>query len=367
MKKFLSKSVQIKKQVILVGPLPPPAGGMSLQTAMFSQWLKNENILAQIIATNTMLYPSSLNKIKGIRAIFRLGVLCWQLIRALKSASMVHLMANSGWSWYFYAMPTLLISKWFKVPVIVNYRGGNARQFFDKNMSRIRSSLKSAAAIVVPSTYLKEVFQDFGFEVHVIPNAVDLNLFKPSDHQNKSFHCVVARNLEAIYGVDIAISAFALALKEIPDMKLFITGEGPEESTLKQMVADLGISEAVTFMGRLDRQEMADTFSKAHLLINASRVDNMPNALLEAQACGVPILSTKVGGIPYMVEHRSTAILVPVDNVVLMSEGIVELCRDEVLRSRLRDTSLSEVKKLAWPLTIKIWKRIYHQVGVSIV
>lgn len=80
---------------------------------------------------------------------------------------------------------------------------------------------------------------------------------------------------------------------------------------LEELACRLGLADVVTFTGRVDNEGMAALYQSADIMINPSLVDNMPISLLEALASSVPVVSTDVGGVPFMVEHEKTALLVP--------------------------------------------------------
>ena len=103
---------------------------------------------------------------------------------------------------------------------------------------------------------------------------------------------------------------------------------GPREHALEQLAAGLGMTDAVTFIGRLDNEAIAAVYDSADIMINPSLADNMPISVLEALASGVPVVSTNVGGIPYLVEHEKTAMLVPARNPEAMANAILSLLND---------------------------------------
>jgi glycosyltransferase involved in cell wall biosynthesis len=80
--------------------------------------------------------------------------------------------------------------------------------------------------------------------------------------------------------------------------------------SLQALAASLGIADAVCFVGRLDRDQVAALYSEADVILNPSRVDNMPNSVLEAMACGLPVVSTRAGGVPHIVRDGVSALLV---------------------------------------------------------
>ncbi len=360
----------------LVGPVPPPNGGMAMQTRQLARLLESEGVSVQLLATNGPYRPAFAGRVPVLRALFRLLPFLVELWRLTGRVDVIHLMANSGWSWQLHAAPTLWLGWLRSTPVVVNYRGGEAQTYFQRSFRRVRPSLSKAADVVVPSGYLQSVFRQFGETARIIPNIIDRGLFHPgapdkSDtdaghhtgpHTNPGpdrFTLVITRNLEPIYGIDTAIRAFAQAFSADPTLRLRIAGSGPSENALKALVQQLGLADAVAFVGRLDRPGIVALYAEADAMLNPSTVDNMPNSVLEALACGIPVISTDVGGVPFVVDHRKTALLVPASDVAAMAGAISELRGDGALRRTLSANGLADIEQYTWARVRQQWLGLY--------
>src|SRR6202022_4669045 len=95
--------------LLLVGPLPPPSGGMANQTAQLAAMLAKEGCRVTVVRVNEPYRPSWVGRIRGARALFRLVPYLFRLARATQSADIVHVMANSGWAWHLFAAPAIWI------------------------------------------------------------------------------------------------------------------------------------------------------------------------------------------------------------------------------------------------------------------
>ncbi len=346
------------KKVTIVGPLAPPAGGMANQTKKLADFLQSEGIEVEVIRTNADYKPKIIGKIPVIRAVFRLLAYLTTLLCRLKHTDVIHIMANSGWSWHLFAAPAICVARMFRKPVIVNYRGGYAQEFFEKSWFWVNLTMKKAQTVTVPSVFLQEVFERFKVTADIVPNVLDQTLFfqtSKATHAN-SPHIIVARNLEQIYDVATTINAFAKIKQELPEAQLSIAGTGPELKSLTQQAADLGLIEAVTFTGRLSPNEMAELYQQADLMLNASTVDNTPNAIIEALACGTPVVTTNAGGIPKLVSHQHDALLVNINDANNMAKQAVMILKDEELANKLVENGLNTISKFYWSnvwLTLK--------------
>jgi phenylacetate-CoA ligase len=138
-----------------------------------------------------------------------------------------------------------------------------------------------------------------------------------------------------------------------------LAGAGPERAALETLAHELRIESAVRFAGWLDRDAMADLYRTADVALNPSLVDNMPNSLLEALACGVPVVSTRVGGVPYLVKDGVTAVLVDPGNDAAMAEALLRVLRDGGFAARLAKAGLEEVQRYTWTSVRERWGDVY--------
>jgi glycosyltransferase involved in cell wall biosynthesis len=350
----------------LVGPLPPPFGGMANQTRQLASLLRAEGLDVALVRTNEPHRPAWIASLRGIRGLVHQIPYRRALSRLTRQIDVMHVMANSGWAWRLLAAPAVAAGVAQGVPVVVNYRGGLAREFLSQSASSVIPMLRRAAALVVPSRFLHELFAQHGLEAEVIPNVVDLAMFTPraaAPRPDRRTHVVITRNLEALYGIDTALHAVALLRELLPDLRVSIAGSGPEREALERLSASLGLANVVRFTGRLETAEIANLYRDADLLLNPSRADNTPNSLLEAAACAVPIVTTNVGGVPYLVEHGRTAWLVPADSAGEMAEAMRRVLDDAELRQRLCAAASELAASCSWPVVRDRWLGLYRRLA----
>lgn len=347
------------KRVVLVGPVPPPAGGMAGQTQLLSELLQSEGVEVCMVPVNAPYHPRWAGKLRGVRAVFRLLPYFMHLWKAVRGANLVHVMANSGWSWHLFAAPAIWVASVCRVPVVVNYRGGEADAFLSRSARWVRPSLARAQALVVPSGFLQAVFARYGVDSCIVPNVLDLALFSPAASRSiaNAPHIVVARNLEPIYGIPTALRAFAMILADYPAARLSIAGSGPQAAELEALARSLGVANSVRFTGRLDREQMSSLYRESDLMLNPTRVDNSPNSILEALASGLPVVSTSVGGVPFIVEDGRTALLVPPEDPGAMASAIRRLLASPELRQQLIGNGLADAHMYAWT---EVRKRLFE-------
>lgn len=335
-------------RIALIGPLPPPSGGMANQTLQLCELLRAEGATVELVQVNLAL-PRVLERLRGVRAALRLIPYACRLWRAAGRAQVFHIMANSGWSWHLFAAPAIWIGRLRRVRVVVNYRGGEADAFLARSPRLIALSLRRADALIVPSVFLARVFGRRGYTPQVVPNIVDLGRFTPGQARPAPAPTLlVARNLEPIYDNATALRAFALVRQACPGALLLVAGSGAQRPLLEALARDLDMAESVHFTGRVDNAAMTELYRCADVVVNPSLADNMPISILEALSCGVPVVSTNAGGIPDLLEDGVTGVLVAPGDPRALADALIALLRDPARAACLRAAGLELAQRFCW-------------------
>lgn len=204
-------------------------------------------------------------------------------------------------------------------------------------------------ALVATTTEIGEALhgEGYGWERIVrIPNFVDTGRFAPPEEAARAAaraelgwtgRTVVLHSgrLAARKACDVLLRAWARALpscEEAAPLLVFL-GDGPERGPLEALTRALGLEPSVAFVGF--RTDVERCLGAADLLVIASRVEGLPNALLEGMACGLPVLATRLGGALEVVLEEQTGLLVPADDEQALADGLVRLVPDEALRARM--------------------------------
>jgi glycosyltransferase involved in cell wall biosynthesis len=334
---------------------------MANQCEQLVRLLAEEGVSVELVRNNAPYRPAWVGSLPVVRALCRLVPYLVQLGKAAGRVDLIHVLANSGWAWHLFTAPVLLVARLHGTPVVVNYRGGNAESFFARAPRHVLWSLHRVALRVTPSAFLQRVFAKHGLTAEIVPNVIDLARFAPVAQRDcgDAPHFVVARNLEPIYDIPTAMRALVKVHREFRSAQLTIAGVGPERAALEAFAIELGIADSVRFAGRVENTDMPALYASADCVLNPSTVDNMPISLLEAFASGVPVVSTDAGGIPDMVQHGTSGLLVPVGDADAMAREAVRVLRDADLRRRLVRAGLDEAQLYAWPMIRERWRIAY--------
>ncbi|MDH5767090.1 MAG: glycosyltransferase, partial [Gammaproteobacteria bacterium] len=168
------------------------------------------------------------------------------------------------------------------------------------------------------------------------------------------------RNLTPVYNISCTINAFKIVVDNYPDAILNIAGDGPEMSNLKLQAKQLGIEKNINFLGNLPNDKIPELFSKCSILINTPIIDNMPGSILEAYACGLAVVSTNVGGIPFIVNHGVTGMLSDSGDSNCLAKNIIYFIENKESAYEMISNARHFVENLSWGLVGKQWGELYN-------
>jgi glycosyltransferase involved in cell wall biosynthesis len=197
-------------------------------------------------------------------------------------------------------------------------------------------------------------------KIKVIPNGVTL---PPIDVQSKNLGCIVLclARLDTVHkGQDILLRAMPKVLSCISNAKLWLIGEGNDLPKLKELAKKLKIEESVAFKGAIDESTKYYYLKNCSLLCVSPRTESFGIVYLEAMACGLPIVTTRVGGIPEVV--GDSALLVPPNDPTALANALIQVLTDRQLAQDLSARGLCQVKNFDWNILTKKYEAVYQEI-----
>jgi L-malate glycosyltransferase len=332
--------------VLVIGPQVPPYGGMALQAHLLENLLRQDGH-SVVFSPSNPPFPGWLRwleQVRVVRTFIRATILWMNLWRQVRQAEVVHVFAAS-WLYFFVVVcPAVILGRMYGKRVVLNYRGGEAQQFFRWWGWTARPVLKLANVVTVPSGFLAAVIQNyFLVPTRIVPNILDNSSFRHRQRIAYRPRLVVTRQLEKVYDIETVLRAFRETQKRHTDATLWIAGTGSEEEHLRALASGWNLNN-VLFMGYVRHADLPVIYDQCDILVNASRADNFPGSLLEASAAGLAIVSTGAGGIPYMYENGKNALLVEPGNWEQLAEAVERViqCPDMAQEMTRQGTALVE-------------------------
>jgi peptidoglycan/LPS O-acetylase OafA/YrhL/glycosyltransferase involved in cell wall biosynthesis len=334
-------------------------GGQGVQARALMNALRRDGHDMTFVPVNPR-FPAGLGWLRRfpyVRTLFNEVLYICQLPR-LRRSDAVHIFSASYWSFMLGPAPAILAAKLFGKAAILHYHSGEAADHLKRWRRVIAPFLRLADEIVVPSTYLCHVFEQYGYRTRVIPNVVDTSEFRFRERTPLRPRLLSVRNLEPYYCVDNTILAFARLKERFPEATLTIAGYGSLERSLRMLVIRLGLTD-VDFVGGVTPKALPTVYDAADIAVNSSVVDNQPVSILEAFSCGLPVVSTPAGDIAAMLRQGETGVLVSPEDPVDMANAVVQLLQDPETALQLARRARGEVERYTWPAVRGLWAMAY--------
>ena len=298
----------------------------------------------------------------------KVGMTLAPLLLALGARAAVRRLIDEGFDFdvidahYYYpdGVAATLLGAWFNKPVTVTARGTDInlipehrgpRQWLRWAGARARASIGVSAALV-------ERMRALAFDparLHVMRNGVDLERFSP--HERSAMRqslgltgaplLLTVGNLHEHKGQRLVVDALALLRHQHVGAQLLVVGEGPDLALLKQQAGALGLTDAVHFVGLVPNAELARWYSAADVLVLASSREGWPNVLLEAMACGTPVVASDVGGVREMVHGLAAGRMVAQRTPAAFADALSGLLSERTDRAAVR----AHAEQFGWERT----------------
>lgn len=255
-----------------------------------------------------------------------------------------------------------LLGKLFGMRIIMLLQGGALPDFMARWPNWTKRVLSRADVFVAPSTYLAKAVEPYGFTSRVHPNVIDLSDYPYRHRQRLEPKLFWMRSFHDVWNPLMAIRVLAKLRQHVPNASLSIAGQdkGLQEAT-RQLAQDLGLNGSVRFPGFLNMKGKAAEGDSAEIYINTNRIDNMPIAVVEACAMGLPVVATNVGGIPDLLTEGETGLMVPDDDDEQMTQAILRLLDDPDLAGRLSANGRKLAEESSWTQVQKQWTRLFDE------
>ena len=294
-------------RILLICNYKPGVGGISGQVEILQRKLRKDGHTADIFST------------KG-SFLWRIGLLC-RLYKQLKTYDILHIHCCSGWG-FLPAVVGVAVGRRLKKRIVLTYHGGGGERFFDQHSRLVRHYLMHTDQNIVLSGFLAQVFDKHEIPYTIIPNIIELDGSHYRERINMCPNYICVRAHEPLYNIPCILRAFKKVLTELPEATLTLVGDGSQHNTLVELAKETQLQN-ITFTGRVDNSEIYRQLDRADIMLSTPTVDNMPVSLLEAMNAGLLVISSRVGGVPYMIEDEETGLLFDSDNADQLAERML--------------------------------------------
>ena len=276
----------------------PGVGGISGQVEALQRQLQNEGHQVEIFNTKSSIW----NRLRMIPRLRRLA----------GGFDVIHIHCCSDWGFLPAVIGVTACRKLGK-RLVLTYHGGGGERFFAKHPKLVRRYLTQTDANIVLSGFLASVFDQHHLPYVIIPNIIKLD--SKSYRERLTLHplFICVRAHEELYNIPCLMKAFKRVQAQLPDAKLTLVGSGSQHEKLKQLAEQMTLRN-VTFTGQVPNGEIYNYINESDIMLSSPKSDNMPVSLLEAMNAGLLVISSRVGGVPYMITDYRDGLLFESDN-----------------------------------------------------
>jgi glycosyltransferase involved in cell wall biosynthesis len=242
-------------------------------------------------------------------------------------------------------------------PVVLALHGGRLPEYARRHGERLKQLLQLADAVVAPSGYLRDALAPWRSDILVIPNAVEVERCPFRLRTRAKARLTWLRSYHAIYNPEMAVEVLARVRAVKADARLTMYGADKDGSfaRVRGAARRLGLESAVDLRGVIPKQQVGAALAEADIFLNTANIDNMPVSVVEAMACGLCVVSTDVGGVPYLVQDGVDGLLVKPGDSDGMARAVLRILGEEGLSVRLSAMARRKAERFDWNAVLEKW------------
>lgn len=288
---------------------------------------------------------------------FRLLDMCVHILKLSFKLDFVIIDTYSTTNFY-YAFICSQICRIFKLKYITVLHGGNLPSRLKKNKFLSSLIFNNAYKNVSPSMYLKKEFENYNYVVDEIPNIIQIDKYPFLKRNNIKPKLLFVRAFHEIYNPIMALNVLKEVLKSFPEATLCMIGPIKDNShqNFLNLASQYNLIDKIEITGFLSKEEWHKKSKEFDIFINTSNFDNMPVSVIEAMALGLPIVSTNVGGLPYLIDENISGLLVDKNDVKAMANAINLIVEGK--HQNLAINARKKVESFSWNSVRKKWLEI---------
>jgi len=361
-------------KVVHVAPyFPPHLGGLQNHVDVLSREQARRGLDVTVVTSSFGARPGESTDALGRRIVrlpsFHVGTdavpvgLLRMFLTEMDRYDLVHLHGHMFYSTTVGALCNKLSPR---VPTIMTFHGDYQKLTpAGRMVKRLRDSTQGPFILGGVDRVIALTRYDAGFlasqggdpsGISVIPNGVPLDTFRPMPRDavaslgervglgDEDRVVLFVGRLVDQKGPTCLVKAIPHVLKEVPDARFLIVGEGPLQPMAMTMARELRLEGSVNFLGLLPLEDLVAAYNTSRVVAVPSLWEGMPLVVLEAAACGRPVVATSVHGIPEAVEHRRTGLLVPPRDPLALAEGLVSVLSDPARGRAMAEAALAKAR-----------------------
>jgi len=276
------------------------------------------------------------------------------------SYDVIHIDVYSGKA-QLYANIASFVAKKRDKRIIFNLRGGKLFEVYANNPNKM-NFLSRAHTIVSPSQFLIEFFTKKDIKISYLPNYIDNDIFPYKRNSPKQYSLLWVRAFNDIYQPELAVQIVNLLKKEYP--KVHLTMVGPDkgfQEKIEKLISSLKLEKYISIIGKIPNEELYKYYQTHQIYLNTTLYESFGSAVLEAASCGIPIISTNVGELPYIWKNGEE-ILLCASNAKEFAKSITNIFQSQEFETSLSLNARKKSEKFDWKNIKQKWINILDDI-----
>ena len=260
---------------------------------------------------------------------------------------------------FYYAYVFSILSIIFKKKYILFLHGGNLPYRYKESTRMVNLIFVNAHKIVSPSDYLGSFFTKSGYNVEIVPNIINIDYYPFFKRKKIRPKILAIRGFDNTYNPIMTLKAIKLLKKEIHDINLLMLGNPTESlyNDVKKYISKNSLEKNIVIKNKLPLKQWVELSKDYDIMVSNPNIDNTPVSLIEGMALGMCLISSNVGGVPFLVE-KENCILIENNNVKELTKSIKFLINNHDFASKMSLSARKKAKKYTWNAVKNKWKSI---------
>ena len=299
-----------------------------------------------------------------VNKVLRLLDMVFSFFRYLRKIDYIIIDTYSTHNFY-YALIISQLARLFKVNYIPSLNGGNLPARLYKHPMLSGLIFNHAHTNISPSLYLVEEFNTYGYtNVKFIPNTIQIENYIYRERNYDEIKLLWVRSFAKIYNPKLAIDVLKQLKDNGREASLCMVGPDSDGTLLELQKYAKDLSVDVEFAGKLSKEDWIKKSEAFNIFINTTNFDNMPVSVIEAMALGLPVVSTNVGGIPFLIEHEKEGVLVDENDIMQMTDAILKIANNPTFANILSRNARSKVELYDWSIVKGKWFSLFQEINL---
>jgi L-malate glycosyltransferase len=262
---------------------------------------------------------------------------------------------------FYFAYASSQLCRVLGIRYIPILHGGNLPHRFAKSPRLTKAVFGNSFTNIAVSSYLETLLKEHNYPHCLIENSIDINKYQFKGRNIAAARFIWVRSFDEIYNPEMAIRVFKNIHQQYPDARLTMVGPD-KDGSLSHCIAlaeNLGLGNVVNFTGKLSKEAWLALAAEHDIFINTSSYDNLPVSVIEAMALGLIVVSTNAGGLPYLLQHGTNALLSGIKDEAAMTDNLLALLSANATTGSLNKAARNTAEKFDWQQVKHKWLKLF--------